>query len=415
LSKKGKIALVAVAIAVIALLPVREQGRQAGPAGLTATVSAAPATVATATTQPAGADEATRRAVDALLDRAVQDSDQNVRNAALMAISRFGPRAIPALLDGVKNERTAEFSRNLLAGLGLSSMDALLAALDSPDVQVRKEALRTLTQIISSAYTSRPEYGGIMQAPMTGVGTAPGGFGGAGGVVQPNAGLGGYRGPAEMEGGAAFVEGGMPPIEGGVMPEPMVRLIAPVTKAARDDDAGVRREAMQLMSHLVVGAVPAGRTGELMPALQKAMNDADADVRAEAIQALQFAGPAAGSATAALTKAVADENDRVRSAALVALRAIGPAARDATPAVIAALKDPQPPIRALAADTLGALQAPPPPGVAGRVPVAVPGPPAGAEGADPAGLSPAVAPAPDPRGITRPPASPPPGTPRDGR
>ena len=346
-SRAGQLCIAALAIVLVPLSFVRGQAEEAVPAARTGDAGAlvAEAAPATTATTRAGNDDEARLAVEALLDRAVQDSDDHVRNTALNAIRQFGPRAIPALLDGVKNERTAEFSRNLLAGLGPRSLDALLAAVESPDAQVRREALLAMAQILGNTY----------HVQLQGYGAVPPGAYGGGGRQIIAGGFNSARPPAPgfemMEGGAAF--------GAGQMPEPVTRLIPAVTKAARDGDAGVRRAAVQVLAHVMLIAAPARQSDALMPTLLSAMTDADAEVRAMAIGAFQSAGDAAASATPALTKAVKDENDQVRLWALMALRAIGPAAREATPAVIAALKDPQPPIRAAAAEALGALQAPP--------------------------------------------------------
>ncbi|MEA2709250.1 MAG: bla regulator protein blaR1 [Phycisphaerales bacterium] len=342
LSWVGRIAVVAIAMVVVPLLPVRGQAQQAGPAGGESGTAPAPASSSTTTTPATGHDDATRQAVEALLDRAVQDPNQQVRDSALNAVSRFGPRAIPALLDGVKNERTAEAARNLLARFGLDSVDPLLEALKSPEAQVRREALSALTLVVRGAYTTQnlnargPQFAGAYD--------------------------GGYRGAvpggeAMMEdpafGGAAWM--GMP------MPEPVVRMIPLVIKAASDSDVGVRRAAVQLISHLAIVAARTNEVDKLLPSVIAAMKDPDADVRGDAIWATSQIGPAAAATTPALIAALKDENQRVRYTALLGLRAIGPQARDATPAVIAALKDPDPNARAAAAEALGALQTPAPP------------------------------------------------------
>jgi HEAT repeat protein len=347
LSRVGRVVVAVIAIVVVPLLPVRGQAQQAEPAGQE---SARANATSVASSQPTGADEATRRAVEALLDRAVQDPNDQVRNAAMGAIARFGPRAIPALLEGVRDERTAEAARNVLARFGLESVDPLLAALNAPEPQVRREALNAMSQVLANAFTS--QFAAVGAAGYRGA--FGGGYGG---------GFGAPGGEMVMEGAAAFP----PPGAVIAMSEPVERMIGPVTKAARDADAGVRRAALQLMSHLALIASRANAIDKLMPTIVAAMKDPDPEVRGDAVWTLTQVGPPAASATEALTAALKDDNQRVRFGALQTLRGIGAPARDATPAVIATLKDPDPNIRTAAAEALGALQASPPPQAPGAV------------------------------------------------
>src|SRR5207302_10404265 len=88
-SRVGKI-FVAMTLLLLPVAPVRSAAKTQAPGG------AASSTTAPAATAPV--DDSTRKAVEALLEMA-QDPNDNVRGAGASAILRFGPRAVPVLID----------------------------------------------------------------------------------------------------------------------------------------------------------------------------------------------------------------------------------------------------------------------------------------------------------------------------
>jgi HEAT repeat protein len=251
----------------------------------------------------------------------------------------------------VKHEKRAATARQLLSGLGSDSVDPLLAAVDSDDAVVRREALTAVGSILSRVWGTAGPMGGF----------APGG-GEYGGRAAPGMaaemegmGMGGYGGGGGNLTSALVQEG-----DRYALSDQAKRLIAAATKATRDDDVGVRRAAVALLHHLAPVTAMTNQLDAVLPTIIAAMKDDDADVRGAAAWSITAVGPLAGGATDALTAATKDEQYEVRYAALSALKSMGPHARSATPAVIAAIKDPHPQVRAAAAEALGALQRPMP-------------------------------------------------------
>jgi beta-lactamase regulating signal transducer with metallopeptidase domain/HEAT repeat protein len=344
LSPVGKVVLLAVVVAGLALAPVRGQAPGGTPPAVS-DPSAAPA----ATTRSAEDDE-TRRAVMALIEAAARDADVSVKNASQAALNQFGARAVPGLLEAMRDPALATIARERLAQLGPDSFSPLLDALDSTEASVRREALTAITQILASH---------LGVGPMGGPGV-PGGYGGAPAGFAPG-----------MEGGG----GGFGGLQGAavVPPDVMTRLASAVSKASRDKDVEVRRVAVNALGALAPHAAMAGQFDALMPSVLAALKDTDVDVRTGAARALIMVPGQAGGALDALIAAVKDENESVRQSALVALTNMGPAAKSATPAVLAAMKDSRPAVRATAAAALGAIQQPPAqPPPAAADPAAVP-------------------------------------------
>jgi HEAT repeat protein len=136
-----------------------------------------------------------------------------------------------------------------------------------------------------------------------------------------------------------------------------LRLIGPVSEAATDSEPSVRRAAVQLLFKLAT----IKPDESLVKPLLGALRDDHAQVRSYAAHGLGRLGPMAAEAVDELAAAVGDADLSVRSAALDALASMGSHAKAATPAVVAALRAPESQIRWVAARTLGAMQAPPPP------------------------------------------------------
>jgi hypothetical protein len=306
-------------------------------------VSAAPQ--AQSTMNSGAPDDLTNSAVKALLD-ATRDSDQQVAQAAQTSIATFGPKAVPVLIDGMKDPATLDMSRGLLANIGIDAVDPLIAALSGGDRAQRLNALSALGAISSrlNGYT--------VQVP------GPPGF------PQPTA------VPAEIGPAAAPLPGfaspgfasspGAPPVLAMVRWQPpqdpraqgaMARIASAAAAATADPDREIRLRATTLLAIIADHSVG----DEVIDRLIRMVGDNDAQVRVAAERALISLGPKAAKAVAALTAAASDRQIDVRAAAIEALGAIGPAAKDATPTLVDALKDSDPQIRMLAAQALGKL------------------------------------------------------------
>jgi HEAT repeat protein len=252
------------------------------------------------------------------------------------AIVRFGPQAVPVLVDALGDEKAAVAARALLPRMDVEGIEGLIEAIDSSKPAVRERALLTLESILrpnaGGGYGGMPEGEGMVMAaggvPPRGFAPAPGAMVGGGG--------GGNASPQLIS------------IAGWV--------IAPAAKASRDDSPAVRRAAVRVL----------GASSQMVPdpaiaaPLAAALKDQDAAVRQLAAGAMINIAHTEPALTAPLSAAVSDPDRSVRVAALTALGSSGAAAKSAMPLVTQALKDSDPTVRIAAANALGAMQTAPP-------------------------------------------------------
>jgi len=136
LSPIGKLSLIAL-LAAIPLAPVRGQNKDSS-----TRPAANPAT--------ASVNDSTRKALDALLENAL-DPNEQVKQAAVQAILRFGKQAAPVLLDAMSREKTAELAEGLLTSMGADGVDALLQAARSNDPDTRARDHGALEQVLQNS------------------------------------------------------------------------------------------------------------------------------------------------------------------------------------------------------------------------------------------------------------------------
>jgi HEAT repeat protein len=315
MSLTGKMAVLLLA-ALLPLAPVRGD---------------APGKAAQTTPASAAVDDSTRKAIESLLETA-QDHNEQVRQAAMNAVVRFGPRAVPVLIDALGNEKAAPLAQSLLSQLGIGAIEGLIEAIDSSAAPaVRERAMMTVEMVL--APNANPVLG------MEGSGEAAGGFGtGLPGVAS------GFNGRVNVP-----------------MAPNMVSYAswaaAPAAKASTDASVSVRRAAVRLLgaiSNLTFDPAVA-------KALAAAMKDQDVSVRRSAAGAMVNVARLSPQVSSALAAGASDADQSVRISALMAMGALGPAGKEAMPVLTAALKDSNPAVRIAAADALGALQTPPPP------------------------------------------------------
>jgi beta-lactamase regulating signal transducer with metallopeptidase domain/HEAT repeat protein len=301
--------IVVLLCALLPLAPVRGDDRAKTHAAL---AKAAP------TSAPA-VDDATRNAVESLLEMAQPDRTEAERSAAADAIIRFGDRAVPVLIDALRTDKTAQAAQSLLPAMGVEAVERLIDAVDAPQPAVRERALLTLQTIL------QPGNGVVDVAGMSAP-TRP----------SPQTGLPGNVGPVISPQGMSMAGW----------------VIEPAARASRDADASVRRAGVGLL-----GSVSAILPDPSVAApLAAALKDDDATVRRTAAGAMINVARFAPQVTPALARAVGDRDQAVRVMALNAVGAAGAAAKEAMPVITAALKDPDPAVRVAAAKALGGLQ-----------------------------------------------------------
>lgn len=316
LSLVGRMLIVLVLL-VLPLAPVRA----ADDPPKTATTAAHPASAAVV-------DDSARKAVTSLLEMAQDSGNPPVQEAGRNAIVRFGPKAVPVLIEALgRDEKSAAAAQQLLPAMGTEAIEALIDSVDATESSaiVRERALATLETVLT-----------------------PNSNRGAGGAGVPGM-EGGPMGPS-------FASGGAYPIATPRMMSVASWVIAPAAKASSDASPTVRRAAVRVLGAASCMVVDPA----IAPALGAALKDEDSPVRRVAAEAMvnvaRFTPESAG-ALAALSAAVNDADQEVRLSALTALAAAGPAARELMPAVVAALKDANPQVRIAAANALGAMQA----------------------------------------------------------
>jgi beta-lactamase regulating signal transducer with metallopeptidase domain/HEAT repeat protein len=337
-------------VALLATLPitvVRGQAKsQPQPRAMPGRASAETAAPAAPASQPAvqTADDATRKALEALVETAL-DQNQDVARAASDAILRFGPRAVPSLVDAMQQQRTAAVAQQLLVTIGNDAVPPLVQSLQSPQPATRERSLMALRDLLDRAMTANNGFPGA--PPM-----APG--------------LGAV-GMAGADNQSATPPAFVPP----VATELAAKLLSPAMVAVKDQNVAVRLAATKLLARIA----DADPDVSIVPACVAALKDEESQVRSDAAYILSRLQGIAIDSVGALASAVADPDANVRISALGALEAIGSDASDAMGAVTVALRDPNETVRLAAAKALGAMQGP-----AGAPPGAMQFPPGGAPG-----------------------------------
>jgi beta-lactamase regulating signal transducer with metallopeptidase domain/HEAT repeat protein len=289
----------------------------------------------------ASVDDSTRKAIESLLETA-QDPNEQVKMAAVGAITRFGPKAVPVLIDALGREKEAPLAQSLLSQMGIDAIEGLIETIDSPaPPAVRERALLAIEAVLQP--------------------------GGAGAMGEGGGAPGGFAPPGRAAPGvapAAFGAAGPQPLMFSGMvasayPAPNVMSFAiwsvtPASKASADASAAVRRAAVR-----VLGAIsnitfdPA-----VAKALASALKDEDPSVRRVAAGAMVNVARFAPEVASALAAGVNDSDQSVRVSAINALGSLGSRGKQSMPALTAALKDANPDVRIAAANALGAMQVP---------------------------------------------------------
>ena len=339
------------------------------------------------------------------LVRAAIDRDESVRQAASQALARVDPAwaispatrlAIPALIDGLRNElpRVSRAATALLLRVGRPAVPALVELLAGWEKEAhRTVALRILEQFGPSAAEAAPALADLLGDSAMEVRLA---------AAEVLAKVGAGARPAvpalirtlsdwspAVRRSAARALAGVGPAAAHAVPtllglladyddgvrdacaaalggigEPAVPLVAQVL-GERDlarfgRRAGFREEVDRLWRRLdVEGAcpVPDSAWRDLTWAAREGLREQVEAVHQAAATALGRAGPAAVPAVPALVQALSGASDPVGQAAARALGEIGPAARTALPHLAAVLVNGTPGVQKAAAEALARIDA----------------------------------------------------------
>ena len=304
-----------------------------------------------------------------ILIEAMEDEDRGVRDAAVLALAETGEPAIPALGGLLRHE---DWQKRWAAAYALNSIgstktaDQLVRALNDSDERVRDLAVAAMTRlgkdaIDALAKAAIDKEAGLRHSAILSLGamedaqTIP--------ILQNAlkdedpfvreaavAGLGNTRSPKALPVLGEALQSDDAKVRADAV-QAMAKVgkdaLEPLVAASKHDEWAVRRAAAEGlgMLDLVDSVAP----------LNRLLTDDDARVRSAAASGLARLGPAARLSITPLINALKDESDQVRDAASFALSRIAPGNATAIPALIRALSDSDPRSRVGAANTIARL------------------------------------------------------------
>lgn len=293
--------------------------------------------------------------------RLLEDSDPGTRLRVLGMIAEVGPRAVPGLVEALKNDRAAYWACLALRDIGpdaKGAVPALVERLQDSRPEIRREVLLTLAAINEAAGVAVPQIVALLRDEETRV-AATYALGRIGGV------------PAEAKDAIRANTKSDDKMLGTISLWTLARLhpedkqlyreaIECLVNRLKDEDPFVRVMAARGLASLP----PDPKISD--PIWQKALQGADETTVHHALDALATLGapavprlidvleqgkareqivyilgrigPDAAPATPSLAKLVADKNEQLAHEAILALANIGPGAKDAVPALVQALQ-----------------------------------------------------------------------------
>jgi HEAT repeat protein len=224
-----------------------------------------------------------------LLGKALEGADESTVSAALDALAKLGPKAVPSLVAALKYEDLRFRVLNILGRMGPAAQPAvpeLAKLLGDPNHRTHDEVLFTLASIGPAAKDAVPA---ILKA------------------------MANEKDPPTRY-GAAYALGRIGPAAAEAKPA--------LANLRRNPDETLSLVAFWALAKIDPTACP--ETAQIaVPVLIQRLGQRDVRQRLEAAAALRCLGPGAKAATAALKKALGDENQLVRDMAADALKAIG--------------------------------------------------------------------------------------------
>jgi HEAT repeat protein len=290
----------------------------------------------------------------------LEDPDPGVRTRVLNAIAEAGEKAVPGLIEALKNDKAAYWACLVLRDIGPAAKDAVPALaekLKDPRPEIRREAVLTLGAMNEAAAAALPQIAALLndEHARTAATFVLGQLGqipaDAEAAIRANAKSDDHllssvslwalarvhpedkdlrrqtteQLIARLKDQDPFVRVAAARALAALPPAP--EITAPIwEKAFQEADETTVHHALDALAALGAPAVP-----RLIDCLKYEK------VRDQVVYILGQIGPAAAPATEALAKLIDDENPRVAHEAVLALANIGPGAKAAVPALLKAL------------------------------------------------------------------------------
>jgi HEAT repeat protein len=291
----------------------------------------------------------------------LEDSDPGVRIRILHAIAEAGPKAVPALIVALKNDKAAYWACLVLRDIGPAAKDAvpaLVEKLQDPRPEIRREAILTLAAMDRAATAAvEPIAAALSDEHARAAATyALGRIGQIPADAEATIRTNSKSDDQMLSTTSLWALARVHPEDKPLRREATEQLIGRL----KDRDPFVRMAAARALTALPPAPEITG------PIWEKALQDADETAVLHALEALAALGPpavprlidalkyeklrgqvvyvlgkigpAAAPATPALAKLIAGKDDRVAHEAILALANIGPGAKEAVPALIQSLQ-----------------------------------------------------------------------------
>lgn len=291
----------------------------------------------------------------------LEDPDLGVRVRILNTIAEAGPKAVPGLIEALKNEKAAYWACIILRSIGPEAKDAvpgLTEKLSDPRPQVRREAILALGAMNEAAIPAIAQIAAALRDEQTAVAATfvLGQLGQMPAQAEATVLANAKSRDRMLSTVSIWAIARIHPTDKNLTRHALEHLVARL----KDDDQFIR----ELAARALLALPPAPEIA--IPIWEKAFQDMDektarnaldalaslgppavprlvgalkyAALREEVIGILGRMGPAAAPATPQLVQLIEDKNPNVAHAAVLALAAIGPPAKEAVPALTQALQ-----------------------------------------------------------------------------
>lgn len=262
----------------------------------------------------------TAKSAAPVLISSLGDADPQVRFSAEQSLIKMGKAVVPALMEGLKNEKLHAVVSPVVAAIGpdaSAAVPALAAMIRSKDPEIRREAILALAAIGPDARSTVPEMIKLLEDPQS------------------------TNRPA-----AAYALGRLGAKEA----------VPALKKALVEKEIPVLHLAAA-WALLQIDPSNDQYATEALPLLTSALENEMPQIRREAARTLARLGAKAKSSVAALQKRLSDQDPQVRREVLIALGEIGSDGQTLVPDLVKIIDEGEPSLHSIACYALGRLGA----------------------------------------------------------